>query len=89
MQTSRYNLVVMTIAMLSVFFAEASAQPITIAAARALPSNATNITVEGVITRARGRIVYIQDSTAGIPIFRNVASFIAVSYTHLTLPTKA
>ncbi|MFQ3607894.1 MAG: 5'-nucleotidase C-terminal domain-containing protein [Chloroherpetonaceae bacterium] len=76
MKKSRYSFFVMMVALLSVFFSDASAQVITIDSARALPRTSTQIfTVEGVITRARGRIVYMQDATAGIAVFRSVASF--------------
>lgn len=66
----------MIVALLSVFFADASAQVITIDSARALPRTSTDtVTVEGIVTRARNRIAYIQDATGGIAIFQANGAF--------------
>ncbi len=76
MKKSRYSFFVMMVALLSVFFADASAQVISIDSARALPRTSTDtVTVEGIVTRARNRIAYIQDATGGIAIFQASGAF--------------
>lgn len=76
MKKSRYSFFVMMVALLSVFFADASAQVITIDSARALPRTSTDtVTVEGIVTRARNRIVYLQDATGGIAVFQSSGAF--------------
>ncbi len=76
MQKSRYSFFVMIVALLSVCFADVSAQVITIDSARALPRTSTDtITVEGVVTRARNRIAYIQDATGAIAVFQASGAF--------------
>ena len=49
-------------------------QVISIAASRALP-NATQVTIEGILTRSRGAFSRIQDSTAGISIRQATGSY--------------
>jgi 5'-nucleotidase len=76
MKKSRYSFFVMMVALLSVFFADASAQVITIDSARALPRTSTDtVTIEGVVTRARNRIAYLQDATGGIAVFQASGAF--------------
>ncbi len=76
MQKSRYSFFVMVVALLSVCFADASAQVITIDSARALPRTSTDtVTVEGIVTRARNRIAYIQDATGAIAVFQSSGAF--------------
>ena len=76
MKKSRYSFFVMMVTLLSVFFADASAQVITIDSARALPRTSTDtVTIEGVVTRARNRIAYLQDATGGIAVFQASGAF--------------
>ncbi|MEM6263377.1 MAG: 5'-nucleotidase C-terminal domain-containing protein [Bacteroidota bacterium] len=62
------------LACLLVVIQELSAQVITIDSARNTTIG-TTVTIRGVVTRAAGRLTYLQDSTAGIALFQTSGAF--------------